>query len=168
MRPLRPRGLYLIGGGLLGLLFGLSGCGNSTPEAPTSLGSHEATTPASTVPDSTVTKENMTAQRVAPQHGSGPPATSPSEANSQAVSREQLMREQWYAAARESSDVTVRLQALEIWVQQPGQPLDPVTYGLVDENESVRARAQEVYAQRLAWEETTSVPMPQTEQPIER
>jgi hypothetical protein len=44
----------------------------------------------------------------------------------------------------------MRLQALEQWAQRPGEALDPVTYGLVDENESVRTRAQELYEQQLA------------------
>lgn len=50
---------------------------------------------------------------------------------------------------RESPDVTVRLQALETWAQRPDDQLDPVTYGLVDPDESVRQRAQELYEQQL-------------------
>lgn len=64
---------------------------------------------------------------------------------------------QWYEAARESPDVSVRLQALEQWAQRPGEALDPVTYGLVDQDEAVRSRAQQLYEQALAREATEPV-----------
>ena len=67
-------------------------------------------------------------------------------------------RVSWYAEASESPDVTVRLQALEFWAQQPGDGLDPVTYALMDEDEEVRARAQDLYAQQLAQEATAEQP----------
>ena len=41
-----------------------------------------------------------------------------------------------------------RLQAIEDWARGSRDALDPVTYALVDPDESVRARAQEL------WEET--------------
>lgn len=56
---------------------------------------------------------------------------------------------QWYQTARDSPDVTVRLQALEQWAQRPGDALDPVTYGLVDQDEAVRSRAQALWDQQL-------------------
>jgi hypothetical protein len=62
---------------------------------------------------------------------------------------QRLARERWYAEARESQDVTVRLQALEFLAQQRGDALDPVTFALVDEEESVRTRAQALYEQQL-------------------
>ena len=58
-------------------------------------------------------------------------------------------RERWYAEMRESPDVTARLQALEVWAKQPNESLDPVTLALVDEEESVRERAQELWEQQL-------------------
>ncbi len=60
----------------------------------------------------------------------------------------------WYEAARDSPEVSVRLQALETWAQQPGGSLDPITYGLVDQDESVRERAQELYTHQLQLEAT--------------
>ena len=39
------------------------------------------------------------------------------------------------------------------WAQQPGDRIDPLTYALVDEDEEVRARAEELYEQQLAREE---------------
>lgn len=56
----------------------------------------------------------------------------------------------WLAAAREDPDPNVRLHALETWAENPGESLDPVTYALVDPDESVRARAQELFEQELA------------------
>lgn len=58
-------------------------------------------------------------------------------------------RQSWYAEAREHPEVGVRLQALEFWTQQTGDVLDPVTYALVDGDEHVRARAQELWEQQL-------------------
>ena len=46
-------------------------------------------------------------------------------------------------------DPNVRIHALETWAQHPGVSLDPVTYALVDPDESVRARAQELFEQEL-------------------
>ena len=66
---------------------------------------------------------------------------------------------QWYAAARAHPDVGVRLQALEQWAQQPGEALDPVTYALVDGDEDVRARAQDLWAQQLTREEAAAGPV---------
>lgn len=53
---------------------------------------------------------------------------------------------------REAPEAGTRLHALEVWALQPGDAIDAVTYGLVDGDESVRARAQELYAQTLARE----------------
>jgi hypothetical protein len=57
--------------------------------------------------------------------------------------------------------VTARLQALEFWAQQPGDALDPVTLALVDEDESVRTRAQELWEQQLTREAAATRPVPE-------
>jgi len=54
------------------------------------------------------------------------------------------------AAAQEDPDPNVRMHALEAWAQQPGESLDPATYALVDPDETVRARAQELVDEQLA------------------
>jgi HEAT repeat protein len=56
----------------------------------------------------------------------------------------------WLAAAREDPDPNVRRHALETWAKQPGESLDPVTYALVDPDETVRARAQALLEEALA------------------
>lgn len=68
-------------------------------------------------------------------------------------------RQMWFAEVREHPDVTVRLQALELWAQQPGDALDPVTYALVDGDEQVRARAQELWWSSSSRETATSRPV---------
>jgi hypothetical protein len=55
----------------------------------------------------------------------------------------------WLAELLHAPDPNVRIQALDAWAQHPGESLDPVTYALVDPDESVRARAQEVLEQEL-------------------
>ena len=47
-------------------------------------------------------------------------------------------------------DPGARIRGLEAWARQPGETLDPVTYALVDPDESVRARAQELLEEALA------------------
>jgi len=56
----------------------------------------------------------------------------------------------WLAEMLHASDPNVRIQALDAWGRNPTTSLDPVTYALVDPDESVRARAQEVLEQKLA------------------
>jgi hypothetical protein len=63
------------------------------------------------------------------------------------------------AELRAHPDATVRLQALELWAQQPGDALDPVTYALVDGDEQVRARAQELWWSSSSRETATSRPV---------
>jgi hypothetical protein len=56
----------------------------------------------------------------------------------------------WLAKALSDPNPRVRIRALETWAQRPGETLDPVTYALVDPDESVRARAQELLEETLA------------------
>ena len=56
----------------------------------------------------------------------------------------------WLTAAREDPDPRVRIHAIEAWARNPGESLDPVTHALVDPDESVRARAQELLEEALA------------------
>ena len=56
----------------------------------------------------------------------------------------------WLAEALDDPDPQVRIQALETWGRHPGETLDPLTYALVDPDETVRARAQELLEEELA------------------
>lgn len=81
---------------------------------------------------------------------------------------EQAQWQAWLAAARESPLVSDRLQALEQWAQRPGEALDPVTYGLVDEDESVRTRAQALYQEQLMREAADIVRVQESVPEVER
>jgi hypothetical protein len=56
----------------------------------------------------------------------------------------------WLSEARNDPDPRVRLNAIEVWSQKPDDTLDPVTHAMVDPDESVRARAQQLFEEALA------------------
>ncbi len=157
----------------LGVAIGLTalvGCGNPTPEGPVSgpsTGSAAAVVaipagvaPPAPTPDTRRTDASRATSpapdaRVPP--AAAPAIPSPSNAQTPAEQAQRAAREQWFAELRESPDATVRLQALEHWAQQPGTGIDPLTHALVDEDEAVRARAEELYEQQLAREEAAAL-----------
>src|SRR5437764_9339704 len=57
----------------------------------------------------------------------------------------------WYAAMRDDPDPTMRLLVVEGWTQHqdPDDKLDLLTHALVDPDDAVRARAQELFEQEL-------------------
>lgn len=55
----------------------------------------------------------------------------------------------WLAEALDDPDPHVRIQALEAWAQHPRKTFDPLTYALVDPDEAVRMRAQELLEEKL-------------------
>ncbi|NOS80245.1 MAG: hypothetical protein E8D46_09245 [Nitrospira sp.] len=148
------------------LLFGLTACGSPSPEAPGSGHSIGAAGTVLSSPAGEATGAGLSAPPVpkpggltadssrttspapkAPAQSAASTPSSEDKANADQALRE--ARERWYAEMREHPEATVRLQALEQWAQQPGEALDPVTLALVDEDESVRARAQELFEQQL-------------------
>lgn len=146
----------------LGLLLWLHGCGNASSEAPRATTSEAGLYIAETLKTNTSTDSGISGP---PQYSTSlqtlPPKRPMASASAQAgpsaltvsastASADQAARNAWYATAWESPDVTVRLQALEQWAQRPGDVLDPVTYGLVDQDEAVRNRARTLYEQALA------------------
>lgn len=108
---------------------GVAGCGRSTPDQ---------SRPSSTDPTSD-------------------PKFSTSLAPSASNSAAQLTKQQnqasdtssWQAAAGEDPDPRVRLHAIETWSQKPGDTLDPVTHAMLDPDESVRTRAQQLFEDAL-------------------
>jgi hypothetical protein len=145
----------------LALLVGLAACGSPSPDAPRSshaigsagaVGSPQRLTQPASAPPGQLSTE---APRVTT---SAPNAASPDEQ----IIADQAQRQawdNWYAAAREHPDVGVRLMALEHWAQQPSETIDPVTAALVDEDEEVRTRAEELYDQHLTREATRAQPV---------
>ena len=110
----------------------LAGCGNPTPEIPR---------PATSTP--THVKEPVTVP------DSRPLVTSATRYDQQAQTDLLLG---WYAAARDDPNPLPRLQLIEVWAQQARQDssLDLLTNALVDPDEPVHARAQELLEQELA------------------
>lgn len=153
------------------LWLGLTACGSPAPETPGPVAG-SVSTATSTVGKDRAATGRATSPRLAPLNPDTinvAPKVPAQQAASTADRRvpdeqtnaTQTQRDawtQWYATVRESPDVTVRLQALEQWAQQPNEHLDPVTYALVDEDETVRARAQTLYEQQLVREATAAAP----------
>jgi hypothetical protein len=145
------------------LIAGLSGCsptasdpiGHTTPDTPSRQTASATLSPQSRALDTHAHATSQptlepTPERLAPDAGPQPPSSRdaarpvPTEPDPSTAARQQ-----WFTEARTQQDVAVRRQALELWAEQPSQNLDPVTYALVDEDESVRTRAQELYEQQL-------------------
>jgi hypothetical protein len=115
------------------LVGGLLGCGQSAPDK----AEHVAARPSA--------PPSRPAEPPGRKAAAELPASVPFA--SQPLSKEEPA---WLTAARDNPDPSVRAQALETWAQRPGATLDPFTYALVDGNESVRARAQELLEEELA------------------
>jgi hypothetical protein len=121
----------------LSAMLSFAGCGEDTYEGEGSLpgaSRGEATACLTSRPDALRAgdaEEDRTATRPPPEQ----------------IRREELPPAQ--SAKPQEPDPNVRIQALEAWVQEPGVSLNPVTYALVDPDESVRARAQELFEQEL-------------------
>lgn len=160
----------------------LVGCGNPTPDGPVSIPSTGSAAAVVSSPTGDAPPAGLAARQApTPTSPLGPPATAaerrspdasratspapaapvdppPSDAQTTADQVQREARELWFAEIRENPDVTVRLQALEVWAQQPGDTINPVTYALVDGDEHVRARAQELWEQQLTREEAEMLP----------
>src|SRR5688500_16274577 len=106
---------------------GVSACGKSSPNT-----SHEQN-------DLKTSTLQVTSNASANPESPRPKSAAPNQPDSSA----------WIEAAREDPDPRVRLHAIESWAIKPGKSLDPVTYALVDPDETVRARAQELFEAAL-------------------
>ena len=106
-----------------------------------------------------VSRATRPAHDVRVQTAASPADTQQPDERVDAEWAEREARQMWFAEARENPDVTVRLQALELWAEQPDDAIDPVTYALVDEDEHVRARAQELWEQQLTQEAVSTQPI---------
>ena len=163
------------------LLVGLSACGNPSPEGPRSSPTSGSADAVVAIPAGDAPRAGLAARQVptltsplgppapaaerrspdasratSPAPAASPTTSPPSDAQTPADQAQREAREQWFAERRESPDATVRLQALETWAQQPGDGIDPLTFALVDEDEEVRARAEELWDQQLAREEAAA------------
>jgi hypothetical protein len=147
------------------LLVGLSACGSPAPEAPLS-GRTPGETGAVVSPPADHTAQAPASQDRTQTTTLGAPAppgpfrpetaritqAAPPDEQTPADQAQRQTRERWYAEMREAPEAGMRLYALDLWAQQPTEAIDPVTYALVDEEESVRTKAQELYEQHLVRE----------------
>jgi hypothetical protein len=93
------------------------------------------------------------------QTAASPADTQRPDVRADAEQAQREARQMWFDEVRENPDVTVRLQALELWAEQPDDDIDSLTYALVDEDEQVRARAEELWEQQLTREEAATQPV---------
>jgi hypothetical protein len=147
----------------LALLVGLAACGSPAPDGPWSgstSAARQAPTPASPLgpPETAAERRSPDAPRAtSPAPAAAPADPPPSDAQPPAEQAQQEARERWFAEARENPDATIRLQALEVWAQQPGDDIEPVLEALGDEDEAVQARAEALWEQQLAREEAAAL-----------
>jgi hypothetical protein len=67
---------------------------------------------------------------------------------------ENLILPTWIAQALDAPEVSVRLQALDMWAQQEAQaPLDPLVVALDDDDDGVRVKAMTIIEQNWAIEQ---------------
>ena len=127
--PLSRGALVLIAGGVLAL----AGCGQSPSESSDPAGARVVARsgPGASAQETRRERELDAARRAA---GRDDPAD--------AV----LMPSGLHA----DPDPRIRLEALEMWAMRPGRSLDPVTHAMVDPDERVRARAQDLFEEALA------------------
>ena len=127
-------------------------------QAPTQTSPLGPPAPHASPPDARITDAS---RATSPAHATSPADTQRPDEQTTAERAQREVRESWFAEMRENPDVTVRLQALEVWAQQPGDTIDPLTYALVDEDEDVRARAEELWEQQLTQEAAATQPVPE-------
>src|SRR6266404_7122107 len=119
----------------------LQGCSNSSSRASDRVSSRPAASRAAQA-DSLVSGSNAL-------HG----GTASSNVTATSAPRDEYQTEDLPPGLAEllhAPDPDVRIQTLDAWASQPSVSLDPLTYALVDSDESVRARAQELLEEALA------------------
>lgn len=158
--------LMIVLPGMIAVLFslylaGLSGCGPAASDhAPNSESRASLGAPAKS--------QHVLQGTAVPRNGPltlatipGPLAASPgsnyapaAEQEEPAPLPEQLVMPIWIAQALDAPEVSVRLQALDMWAQQGAQaPLDPLVAALDDEDEDVRTKAMAIIEQNWEIEE---------------
>ena len=83
------------------------------------------------------------------QTNASPAVTSQVNQQAEAEQAQREARQSWFTETRENPNASVRLLALELWAQHPDKDIDPRTFALMDDNEQVQARAQELWEQHI-------------------
>jgi hypothetical protein len=139
-------------------LAGLSGCGPAAPDHTPSLESHASLgVPAksqSAIQGTAVPRNGPFTLAASPGPLSGIPWSNQAPIAVQeepAPLPEQLVLPTWIAQALDAPEVSVRLQALDMWAQQGAEaPLDPLVAALDDDDDEVRAKAMGIIEQNWA------------------
>lgn len=154
-------------GWFLGLMLfvGLSGCGPAAPDSASnqeSRASLGATSETKRVSQHTSSPGNDPfAAAVIPVTLATPPAPNyapvPAAKEESAPLPDHLVLPTWIAQALDAPEVSVRLQALDLWAKQGAQaPLDPLIVALDDENDDVRSKAMAIIEWQWAFEQESA------------
>lgn len=160
------KSLMIVRPGMIAMLLslhlaGLSGCGPAASEHAQNL---QSSTSLSAQSESQHISQGTTAPRndlfpwaASPVSLSEPPGPNqaPIDAQEEPASMpENLVLPTWVAQAMDSREVSVRLQALDMWGQQGSNAsLDPLVVALDDEDDDVRAKAMAIIEQNWAIEQ---------------
>ncbi len=158
--------LYLRPAWFLGLILlsGLSGCGPAASDHATSLEPRASLgTPSKSQSVSQHSHSLVSRNYQSPPSASYAPlaaetGASHSTAPAAQEEPEQLVLPTWIAQALKAPEVSVRLQALDMWASQGAEAsLDPLVVALDDENDDVRAKAMAIIEQHWAVEDEAGV-----------
>ena len=129
----------------------------SHADVPLGLPAQHASTPEARITDATRGTRSANDDRV--QIAASPADTPLSDERADADQAQREARQRWFAEMQESPSAAVRLQALELWAQQPSDALDPETFALLDDEDAqVRARAEQLWEQQLSREAGATAP----------
>ena len=151
-RLLYPRLAWFLG---LMLLAGLSGCGPAVSDhAPNSGSRASLGAPSEWQPVSQHTPSVSNDPFNPAAFPASNYAPAPAAQEEPAPLPEYLELPSWIAQALDAPEVSVRLQALDMWAQQGAQaPLDPLVVALDDEDDDVRTKAMTIIEQNWAIEQ---------------
>jgi len=128
-----------------------------TQTSPLGPPAQHASTPEARITDAT--RGTSPAHDVRVQTAAAPADPPLSDERADADQAQQEARQRWFAEMQESPSAAVRLQALELWAQQPSDALDPETFALLDDVDAqVRARAEQLWEQQLSREAGATAP----------
>lgn len=153
----------------------LMGCGSPAPEVPTagrlptaadaSRTDRVVRSPVDQVPTQIAKLSSTTASsgnptpdgHISPTVATSDPAYSDRQTNVDQA--RYAARQQWLAELWAHPDAAVRLQALALVAEDPGDGLETVLEALEDDDEQVRTQAEEIWEHRLAQEEGAGDPV---------
>ena len=145
------------------LLVELSGCGPAAPDhAPNQQSRASLASPSKSQPVSPRALAASPGIPAATSTSNHTPA--PAVKEEPAPLSDHLVLPAWIAQALDAPEVSVRLQALDMWAQQGVQaPLDPLIVALDDEDDEVQSKAMTIIEQHWAVEQEEEAAAPEAE-----